>query len=348
MTDTRDKQRHLLEQKLRVECGPVFMEALTDPAIHEIALNPDGKLWFDKAGSGWVHFGDTLDATRAESMLATSASMLSTTITRTSPILEGEFPLDGSRLEGIIGPIVRGPTFTVRKKARDVFTFDQYREGKIIVPLHSIDPALRSRGRDLLDQAFPHPVDAINAAIKGRKNILVVGGTSSGKTTLVNAVLHAIATLRPNERLVAIEDTMELQVNIANSVLLRSTEDVSMQRLLRATMRLTPNSIVVGETRGAEAFTLLKSWNSGHPGGAATIHADSAEEGLDKLVSYIYESPDARALSPEIIGRLVSSVVHMVIFIQKIDQAPGRLVSDVAVVKGFSNGRFDLHSIKES
>lgn len=345
MTTAKDKQRHLLEEKLRRECGPTFMEGLRDPRVNELVLNPDGRMWFDLAGSGWT-FIEELGASQAESMLATCASMLNTVVTRESPILEGEFPLDGSRLEGLIYPVVQKPTFAIRKKAVNIFTFDDYRERGIIRPLHAIPP--RTRKANLLDQRFDHPVEACRAAIAARKNILVVGGTGSGKTTLVNAVLHEIGVLTPRDRMVAIEDTMELQVNIENAVLLRSNEHCSMQRLLRATMRLSPNRIVVGETRGAEAFTLLKSWNSGHPGGAATIHADSAEEGLDKLVSYIYESPDAKALSPEIIGRLVATAVHMVLFIEKWEGDPGRLVSEISFVRGFSNGRFDLQPIKES
>lgn len=342
----KDRQLKLLEEKLRRECGTIFMEGLRDPRVNEIALNPDGELWFDLAGSGWMRPGENMSSGQSQSLLSTSASMLDAVITRDNPILEGEFPLDGSRLEGLIFPVVRQPTFTVRKKATSIFTFNDYKEQTIIRRLSSIPP--RTRKRNFLEQEFDHPVDAMSMAIAARKNILVVGGTGSGKTTLVNAVLHEIGVLTPRDRLVAIEDTMELQVNIENAVLLRSSENVSMQRLLRATMRLSPNRIVVGETRGAEAFTLLKSWNSGHPGGAATIHADSAEEGLDKLVSYIYESPDAKALSPEIIGRLVATAVHMVLFIEKWEEAPGRLVSEVAVVRGYSNGRFDLQSIKES
>ncbi|QYY27531.1 Flp pilus assembly complex ATPase component TadA (plasmid) [Diaphorobacter sp. MNS-0] len=346
LTSTKDKQRHLLEEKLRRECGIVFMEGLESPKVNELALNPDGRLWFDIAGSGWTDIGETMAPAQSESLLATCASMLHTCVTRENPILEGEFPLDGSRLEGLIYPVVRAPTFTVRKKATSIFTFEDYKARGIIRPLHTIPP--RSRKVNMLEQEFGHPVEAIRAAVSARKNILVVGGTGSGKTTLVNAVLHEIGLLTPHDRMVAIEDTMELQVNIANAVLLRSSEHCTMQRLLRATMRLSPNRIVVGETRGAEAFTLLKSWNSGHPGGAATIHADSAEEGLDKLVSYIYESPDAKALSPEIIGRLVATAVHMVLFIEKWEGDPGRLVSEVALVRGYSNGRFDLQPIKES
>lgn len=346
MNQSKSDQRLRLEEKLRRECGGLFMEGLNADDVTELALNPDGKLWFDIAGKGWEHVGEMSPGT-ADSMLATSASMLNTSVNYDNPILEGEFPLDGSRLEGLIFPIVRQPTFTVRKKAKTIFTLDEYAERSIIRPFYEIPPRLRMRKHDLLEQEFFHPTDAIKTAIAARKNILVVGGTGSGKTTLTNALLHEINIQTPEDRLVAIEDTMELQVNVKNAVLLRSSHTVSMQRLLRATMRLSPNRIYVGETRGGEAFTLLKAWNSGHPGGAATIHADSAEEGLDKLISYIFESPDASALSPEIIGRLVATAVHMVLFIEKIGEAPGRLVSEVSVVRGYLNGKFDLQPVKE-
>jgi type IV secretion system protein VirB11 len=193
------------------------------------------------------------------------------------------------------------------------------------------------------------PVDAIRAGVAGKQNILIVGGTGSGKTTLANAVLHEISLLCPHDRLVAIEDTIELQTDIENHVLLRTTETVSMQRLLRATMRLRPDRIIVGEVRGAEAYTLLKSWNSGHPGGVATIHANSAAEGLDKLAHYIYESKDAQNFSPNMIGRMIASAVNLVLFIEKMagDQSPGRVVREICEVKGFNDGKYQLHPIKE-
>ncbi|MHC1744046.1 MAG: ATPase, T2SS/T4P/T4SS family [Syntrophobacteraceae bacterium] len=204
-------------------------------------------------------------------------------------------------------------------------------------------------GDGSLRTGFSHPVEAIRAGVLEKMNVLIVGGTGSGKTTLANAVLHEISLLCPHDRIVAIEDTVELQTDIANHVLLRTTETVSMQRLLRATMRLRPDRIIVGEVRGAEAYTLLKSWNSGHPGGIATIHANSAAEGLDKLGHYIYESRDAQNFAPHMIGRMIANSVNLIFYIEKTadGKAPGRVVRELCKVKGFVDGTYQLEPVKE-
>jgi type IV secretion system protein TrbB len=349
MTSAKVIQRKRLEEKLTRECGPLIMGALHDSRVIEIMLNPDGRLWLDIAGEGMRQVGKLNGG--IDSMLATCASMLNTSITFDDPILEGEFPLDGSRLQGLIPPIVQAPTFAIRKRASCIFTLDAYAEAGIIRPLYSIpDDLQRYRKGDCPSTwGFFHPIDAIRAAVACRKNILIVGGTGSGKTTLANAVLHEISLLCPHDRVVAIEDTIELQTDIENHVLLRTTETVNMQRLLRATMRLRPDRIIVGEVRGAEAYTLLKSWNSGHPGGVATIHANSAVEGLDKLAHYIYESRDAQNFSPEMIARMIASAVNMILFIEKMagEQGPSRIVREICEVIGFTDGKYQLEPIKE-
>jgi type IV secretion system protein VirB11 len=188
-------------------------------------------------------------------------------------------------------------------------------------------------------------VDAIRAAVRERRNLLIVGGTGSGKTTLANAVLDEVARAAPRERLVAIEDTMELQVNVPNHVLLRSNGNVGMQRLLRATLRLRPDRIVVGEVRGGEALTLLKSWNTGHPGGLATIHANSAQAGLLRLCQLIREAPEAANLSEQAVGAMVAEAVNVVLFIHRIADAPGRRVSEIVRVRGFARDGFVVENL---
>ncbi|WP_017162179.1 ATPase, T2SS/T4P/T4SS family, partial [Xanthomonas phaseoli] len=229
----------------------------------------------------------------------------------------------------------------IRKRASRVFSLADYAAKGMLRPGYRPQ---RDSQPDYWDTARD-PVEAINGAIRNRANILVVGGTSSGKTTLANAVLGAIAALCPDDRVVAIEDTVELQIPVRNHVALRTSENVSMARLLRATMRLRPDRIGVGEVRGGEAFTLAKAWNSGHPGGFGTIHADSAVEGLDKFGLYIYEAPEARSLSPDIIGRTVASAVNLVIFIEKTSEEPGRLVTEICRVRGYGPTGYDLEPL---
>ena len=336
----QEVSRKRLQEKLTRECGTVFMKALSDPHVIEIMLNPDGKLWLDIAGEGMIDTGHTVEALAAENILATCASMLHTNITRENPIVEGEFPLDGSRLEGLIYPVVSAPVFTIRKKATRIFTLNEYKERGIIRPLN----------RKLLEQIRGYkadysinnadPTDIIRSAIAAKQNILVVGGTGSGKTTLANAFLDGFSTICPQDRVVTIEDTRELQINISNIVSLRTSETVNMQRLLRATMRLRPDRIIVGEVRGGEALSLLKAWNTGHPGGVATIHADSSYGALIRLEQLIEENAGIRA-NPT----MIAEAVKLIVFIEGINIEPWRLVSDIVKVEGYIDGKYQLKSI---
>jgi type IV secretion system protein VirB11 len=191
----------------------------------------------------------------AESFIATVASTLRSSVTRESPILECELPLDGSRFEALIPPVVSAPVFTIRRKASAVFPLDEYEQQRIMT----------ARQRR-----------AIETAVALRHNILVVGGTGTGKTTLANGIIDHIVRASPGHRLVIIEDTPEIQCAAKNAVVMRATDTVDMQRLLKATMRLRPDRIIVGEVRGGEALSLLKAWNTGHPGGVCTVHANYA------------------------------------------------------------------------
>jgi type IV secretion system protein TrbB len=342
MNSQKELVRRRLEEKLERECGVLMMQVLRDPAVIEVLLNPDGKLWVDVAGKGMEFTGGHVDPGAAESVLTTCATMLQTTVTRDNPILEGEFPLDGSRMEGILPPIVRAPVFSIRKKALKVFTLEDYRARGIIGASIAVRSALHETSAQ---QIHEHPIEAIRHAVRQRHNILIVGGTGSGKTTLANAILAEIAQQCPDDRLVAIEDTMELQVTMANSVLLRTSEQANMQRLLRATMRLRPDRIVVGEVRGGEALTLLKSWNTGHPGGIATIHANSAEGGLVRLSQLIYEAPEARNLSEATLASTIKEAVNLVVFIERSATAAGRSVSEIMEISGFSGDRFVMRPV---
>ncbi|HBC3902265.1 P-type conjugative transfer ATPase TrbB [Vibrio harveyi] len=294
---------------------------LEEPNLTEIMLNPDGNLWVERQGEAMTLVGTVAsdDATRILNVLSDYHRQ---TVTATNPILECELPLDGSRFEGLIPPLVENPSFVIRKKATRVFTFDDY----INTGTLSLEAANVLRG-----------------LIVDKRNILVAGGTGSGKTTFGNALLHQISMVAPDERMVIIEDTNELQCSAPNHVIKRTndTAGVSMRTLLRTTLRYRPDRIIVGEVRGGEALDLLKAWNTGHPGGIATIHADSARQGLDRLEQCVSEA----TATPN--RALITSGIHAVVFMARTSEGK-RLIKEVVQVNGFSDTGYDTTTIWEA
>ncbi len=298
-----------------------LLDYLEDPDLTEIMLNPDGKLWIERQGEAMTHVGEVTpeDATR---ILNAVSDYHRQTVTATQPILECELPLDGSRFEGLIPPLVENPSFVIRKKATRVFTFDDY-----------IKAGTLSR----------EAANVLRQLIVDKRNILVAGGTGSGKTTFGNALLHQISMMAPDERMVIIEDTNELQCSAPNHVIKRTNDsaNVSMRTLLRTTLRYRPDRIMVGEVRGGEALDLLKAWNTGHPGGIATIHADSARQGLDRLEQCVSEA----TATPN--RALIASGIHAVVFMTRTPEGK-RVIKEVIQVNGLSDTGYDTTTIWEA
>lgn len=298
-----------IQQKLLREVGPIIGGALVEEGVVEIALNPDGVIWIEKLGSGFEKRGE-MAAAAAEALMNTIATCLHTTVTRENPILEGELPIDGSRFEGLLPPIVAQPTFTIRRKASRVFTLDEYVSQGVITPeQHAL----------------------LLTAVDKRQNILVGGGTGSGKTTFTNAIIDSIAKRTPDHRIIIIEDTSEIQCTAPNVATLHTSDTVDMLRLLRATMRLKPDRIIVGETRGAEALSLLKAWNTGHPGGVATVHANNGVGALIRLEQLIAEA------SPTPMPHLIAQAVNLVAMIERCPGGRGRRLSEILHVTGYDH-----------
>lgn len=334
-----DEQHSRLETKLKRELGEAVLSLLAEERTEDILLNPDSSLWVKRRGEGFVRVGE-MPSTQALSALSTIAAWRGTVLNHSNPILETELPIDGSRFEGLVPPVVRQPVFAIRLRPKTVFTLDDYEAGGILT--RGDDPANARRQREDFAAAvrgLSH-AEVIRAAVLARKNILVVGSTGSGKTTLVNALLHALSTLTPHDRVISIEDTTELQCPVKNYLDLRAVGNVTMLDCLRACMRLKPTRIVVGEVRGAEAHTLLKAWNTGHPGGAATVHADDALKGLIRFESLVAEATNA----PQ--QQLIAEAVDLVIFV---DEEPslkaGRKVREVLLVHGHREGRYEVEPV---
>lgn len=304
-----------IHEKLRRELGPLVCSLLEDPKVQEIMLNPDGQLWVDRHGEPMTAAGN-MSAAQAESLMGTVASTLKTQITAANPILECELPLDGSRFEALIPPLVAAPTFTIRRKASSIFTLDQYVASGIMTP---------------------EQCATLKEGIKNKKNILVVGGTSSGKTTLTNAIIDHMPVCSPHDRIVIIEDTGELQSSAKNVVQLRAVDHVNMTRLLKATLRLRPDRILVGEVRDGAALALLKAWNTGHPGGAATVHANSADAGLVRLEQLVSEATEAP------MHKLIAEAVDYVVMIERTESS--RRIKEIVEVNGHDGVNYLTTSI---
>lgn len=333
-------QRERLDEKVRRELGPLVLAALKDPLTEDVCLNPDGNLWVKRLGHPFCTMGK-MSATQAESAIGTIAAQHLAFVNAKQPILECELPIDGSRFEGIIPPVVRSPIFAIRLRPKRVFRLADYEHGKILTD--KADPINRlKRNRNFLEdvRGLAHAA-VIRRAIQSRKNILVVGATGSGKTTFVNAVLAEMTDLAPRDRIISIEDTIELQCPVQNYVDLRAIgETVTMLSCLKACMRLKPSRIVVGEVRGVEALTLLDSWNTGHPGGCATVHANDAISGLIRLEQYV-----ARAtVNPQQV--LIAEAVDIVVFIDEEGELPaGRKVREVLAVNGWKGGEYQVEHL---
>lgn len=288
---------------LATALGKDAKDYLEDDEVIEIFLNEDGKLWIERLGKEREFTGTLIDPKHAERAIFIVASSMKTVCDKSNPIISAELPGTGSRFQGVLPPVVKNPIFNIRKKALKIFTLDDYVRNGV----------LEERLKDLIIKA-----------IHERKNILIAGGTGSGKTTLANAVLQEIS--KTDQRLVVIEDTLELQCSSSDYVSLRTKDNlVSMTDLLKATMRLRPDRIVIGEVRGAEALALLKAWNTGHPGGCATIHADSGRRALARLEQLIQEANVLPARD------FIADAVNLIVYIKK--TAKSRIVSEVLEVR---------------
>jgi P-type conjugative transfer ATPase TrbB len=306
----KEEARRRVSIKLTRELGPVVGKLLEDSSVIEIMLNPNCELWVERLGESMKPCGHMPESV-SRNLMNTVASWVNEELTEDNPILECELPFDGSRFEALVPPIVEGPTFTIRKRAIMVFTLHDYVEKGIM--------AASQR-------------DAIEYAAVNRKNILIVGGTGTGKTTLTNAVINYMVEVCPDDRFVIMEDTRELQCTAKNAVLMRSVDQADMTRLLKTTMRLRPDRILVGEVRDGAALALLKAWNTGHPGGAATLHANSAAAGLIRMEQLVSEA------SPAPMQSLIGEAVDLIVSIERC--AGSRRIKEVLEVEGHDGQKY--------
>ena len=289
---------------LRTALGLSISTWLEDPAVVEVMLNPDGRLWVDRLADGISDTGQILSAADGERIVRLVAHHVGVEVHARSPRVSAELPETGERFEGLLPPVVAAPAFAIRKPAVAIFTLDDY-----------VDAGIMSRLQ----------AGVLREGVFSRQNILVAGGTSTGKTTLTNALLAEVA--KTTDRVVLIEDTRELQCAAPNLVAMRTNDGVAtLSDLVRSSLRLRPDRIPIGEVRGAEALDLLKAWGTGHPGGIGTIHAGTAIGALRRLEQLIQEAVVTvpRALVAETIN-LIAVLVR---------DGHGRRLSEFARVDG--------------
>ncbi len=301
---------------LRTAMGPAIAAALADPLVIEVMVNPDGSLRLDRLGEGRIDTGERLEAAEVERIIRLVASHVRVEVHAGNPVVSAELPprddgISGERFEGLLPPVSTAPCFAIRKPAAKVYTLDDYIADRILAPIQA---------------------DALRKAVRDRRNLLIAGGTSSGKTTLANALLAEVA--RFDERVIILEDTRELQCAAPDCVALRTKPGVvSLADLVRSTLRLRPDRIIVGEVRGAEALDMLKAWNTGHPGGIATVHANSARSALYRLEQLVQESVVT------VPRRLIAEAIDLVVFIQ--GRGLARRIETIAEVTGLdANGDY--------
>ena len=297
MRSTGTNERHF--DMLTTSFGAEIVSFLSDPNVIEVMLNPDGKLWVETYDKGKYFTKKYVDAKRAMNIIKLAAAYHQEVVSASNPEVSCELPESNARFQGWLPPVVSAPTFAIRKRATRVFTLDDY----------------VSNGALSREQA-----EKLRYYVAIRKNVLIAGGTSSGKTTFANALLNELKNSQ--DRIIILEDLPELQITAQDCVRLVSTSNVSMRSLVKGVLRMRPDRIIIGEVRDGAALELMKAWNTGHPGGICTIHANSPESTISRLEDLVLESVN---IVPK---KLIQESINVIIFMQR-DSEGRHAVSDI-------------------
>lgn len=309
------KRRHL--SMLETALGAELIALLNDADITDIILNPDGLVVIEKLRAGKSVTTLRIDPGQAENIIKLVASLDDDIANSQHPMVATELPMHGARFQGILPPVVEHPVFAIRKRANMIFSLDDYVQSGALSKILKV---------------------SLTEAVLARKNIMIAGGTGSGKTTFMNALLNELQT--STDRIVAIEDLPELQINVADCVHLTTTPAVSMRDLVKTTLRMRPDRIMIGEVRDGAALDLLKAWNTGHPGGLCTIHANSAAATLSRLSDLIQE------VSVNVPQTLIAEAIDLLVFLER-DKQGKHCVGEVIEVCGMKEGEYVLKSYQK-
>lgn len=301
---------------LMVNLGPDIRLALVDPDVTEIMVNSDGQIFIEMVKTGMRHIG-ALSSESAQAVIRILASLESKELNMEHPILSGEIPRLNARFEGLLPPLVVAPVFSIRRHHFQNLSLDQlFKTGMLTAEQHQV----------LLE------------ALKEHFSIVVCGATGSGKTTLLNGLICEIAKTFPQERIITIEDTPELRITSYNKLNLYTSDHVDMSSLVRSSLRLRPDRLIVGEVRGAEALDLLDAFSTGHRGGLTSIHAGSIDQALNRLTLLVSRHPKA----PRLIEPTVGDAIDLLVVVQRM---PYRHVCHMAKLNGYRNQAFSYNEI---
>lgn len=318
MTTQTTSRNEVLDVVLGTELVTLFNRG----DITEIYVNSDGYIRYLSGTEGKVITNISLTDKQRAAIIELIAGQADKIVNEDIPSISTEIRGYGYRFQGELPPIVKTPEFNIRKRATIVFTLDDYVANGTITENYK---------------------DYIENAVILRKNILIVGGTATGKTTFLNAILEAMARLSPFHRIISLEDLPELQCSASDYSPMFTKQETNsekaikynMTRLLRECMRRSPDRIVIGEVRYGCAYTMLKAWNTGHPGGACTVHANSAMSGINRIKSLAQEDPDSSGDIKELIGDAIDVIVSIV-HTDLGNGKRGRIVNEIIEVESFS------------
>lgn len=329
---TEIKKRSQETELLRSVIGSEICAYLDDPGVQEIYVNEDGYLWIVDSKRGKFKRDDIqLNAPQVETIIRAAAGAAKQVITAEMPALGCEIYELGCRVQAQVPPIVSRPTIMIRKKASAVYSIDEYIQMGFLTE---------------------EMANYLRKSVSDRKNILVVGATGTGKTTFLNTLIRLVTEETPSDRLVILEDLPELQCTAKDFTQMQTYVDkddkrtVTMQMLLYYAMRLSPKRIILGEVRDGAAYTLLKAWNTGHPGGLCTTHANSAIEGLTRIEVLVKEDMTAKGDMRPLLGQAIDVVVD--IYREDIPNAPSRrYIKNIIEINGFSQDdqKYQIHTV---
>jgi len=292
-----------------------------------------GEIWIETTGGEIErHEAPGLDEATLARLARQIAALSHQGISREHPLLSATLP-DGARVQVVAPPATRGPlTLAIRKHVSPDLALDDYVTAGAFAETRARDSLDRSEiDRALATQLAKGDIPGMLAsAVRARKNILVSGGTSTGKTTFLNALLREVP---PEERLILIEDTPELKVSHQNSVgLLAARSELGEARvtandLVAASLRMRPDRIILGELRGEEAFAFLRAINTGHPGSMTTVHADGAERAIEQVVLLVLQA--GTQLSRDDVRHYIKSTVDVFVQLERI--AGKRRIAEVVL-----------------